>query len=92
MYYNDKPIYESSVMTYLDERTAKEVKKQLNDTTGKFKGVKHLYDVKLTPKMNFTLKMASLHDGAEGGSSSKSIGTWYNTSYVNGGNTACPSS
>lgn len=87
LYYNDKPIYESSVMTYLDENTAKEVKKQLNDTTGKFKDVSHLYDVKLTPKMNFTLKMALLYDGAEGGSSSKPIGTWNNTSYVSGGNT-----
>ncbi|PNK22774.1 hypothetical protein CBR59_30085 [Bacillus thuringiensis] len=87
LYYNDKPIYESSVMTYLDENTAKEVKKQLNDTTGKFKDVNHLYDVKLTPRMNFTIKMSSLYDGAEGGSSSKPIGTWYNTSYVNGGNT-----
>ncbi|MBN9901331.1 binary toxin-like calcium binding domain-containing protein, partial [Bacillus thuringiensis] len=66
LYYNDKPIYESSVMTYLDENTAKEVKKQINDTTGKFKDVQHLYDVKLTPKMNFTIKMAVLYDGAEG--------------------------
>nr|WP_172688950.1 binary toxin-like calcium binding domain-containing protein [Bacillus thuringiensis]AJR20766.1 Vip1-02 [Bacillus thuringiensis]AOB42271.1 Vip1-02 [Bacillus thuringiensis] len=87
LYYNDKPIYESSVMTYLDENTAKEVKKQINDTTGKFKDVQHLYDVKLTPKMNFTIKMAVLYDGAEGGASSKSIGTWYNANYVNGGNT-----
>ncbi|MED2503079.1 hypothetical protein P4212_26710, partial [Bacillus thuringiensis] len=34
LYYKDKPIYESSVMTYLDENTAKEVEKQLQDTTG----------------------------------------------------------
>ncbi|WP_410491856.1 PA14 domain-containing protein (plasmid) [Bacillus thuringiensis] len=87
LYYNDKPIYESSVMTYLDENTAKEVKKQINDTAGKFKDVNHLYDVKLTPKMNFTLKMATLYDNAEHGASSKPIGTWYNTNYVSGGNT-----
>ncbi|MBJ7966992.1 binary toxin-like calcium binding domain-containing protein [Bacillus cereus] len=87
LYYNDNPIYEASVMTYLDENTAKEVKKQINDTTGKFKDVNTLYDVKLTPRMNFTIKMATLYDGAEDGTSSQPIGTWNNTSYVNGGNT-----
>ncbi|MGH0590648.1 binary toxin-like calcium binding domain-containing protein, partial [Bacillus mycoides] len=56
LYYKDKPIYESSVMAYLDENTAKEVEKQIKDETGNFKDVKKLYDVKLTPKMNFTLK------------------------------------
>ncbi|MEK4780834.1 hypothetical protein NST86_32105 [Bacillus sp. FSL L8-0199] len=77
--YNDKPIYEASVMTYLDENTAKEVKKQINDTTGKFKDVKTLYDVKLTPRMNFTIKMATLYDGAEGGSYKGPLGDWYST-------------
>nr|ABR68093.1 Vip1A(BR) [Bacillus thuringiensis] len=87
LYYDDKPIYESSVMTYLDENTAKEVKKQINDTTGKFKDVNHLYDVKLTPKMNFTIKMASLYDGAENRSYTGPLGTWYLTYNVVGGNT-----
>nr|ANP24201.1 binary vegetative insecticidal protein [Bacillus thuringiensis] len=76
LYYNDTPIYESSVMTYLDENTAKEVKKQLNDKTGNFKDVSQLYEVKLTPKMNFTIKTASLYDGAEEDSSHRPIGTW----------------
>ncbi|MED1637902.1 PA14 domain-containing protein [Bacillus thuringiensis] len=78
LYYNDKPIYEASVMTYLDENTAKEVKKQINDTTGKFKDVNKLYDVKLTPKMNFTIKMATLYDGAEGGANVGPLGKWNN--------------
>ncbi|OTW37622.1 binary toxin-like calcium binding domain-containing protein, partial [Bacillus thuringiensis] len=96
LYYNDKPIYESSVMTYLDENTAKEVKEQLNDTTGKFKDVKQLFDVKLTPKMNFTIKLATLYDGAEDGSSptdkgiSSPLGEWVfkpDINNVEGGNT-----
>ncbi len=88
LYYNDMPIYEASVMTYLDENTAKEVKKQINDTTGKFKDVNRLYDVKLTPKMNFTIKMATLYDGAEGNSLTNSIGTWNSYAKIEkGGNT-----
>ncbi|MGG0756895.1 binary toxin-like calcium binding domain-containing protein [Brevibacillus laterosporus] len=96
LYYNDKPIYESSVMTYLDENTAKEVKEQLNDITGKFKDVKQLFDVKLTPKMNFTIKLATLYDGAEDGSSptdvgiSSPLGEWAfkpDINNVEGGNT-----
>ncbi|MCU5669006.1 PA14 domain-containing protein [Bacillus cereus] len=83
LYYKDKPIYESSVMAYLDENTAKEVKKQINDTSGTFKDVNHLYDIKLTPRMNFTIKLATLYDGAE----NDSIGTWYMTYRVSGGNT-----
>ncbi|MGA5662635.1 binary toxin-like calcium binding domain-containing protein [Bacillus bombysepticus] len=88
LYYNDNPIYESSVMTYLDKNTAKEVKKQLNDTTGIFKDVNHLYDVKLTPKMNFTIKLATIHDGAESGTYSNTpLGNWYYTFNVSDGNT-----
>ncbi|OTX95991.1 hypothetical protein BK726_02050 [Bacillus thuringiensis serovar londrina] len=89
LYYNDKPIYESSVMTYLDENTAKEVKKQINDTTGKFKDVQHLYDVKLTPKMNFTIKMAVLYDGAEGEASIgiSPLGKWNNAAIGGAANT-----
>ncbi|TKI36822.1 hypothetical protein FC683_07330 [Bacillus cereus] len=84
LYYNDKPIYESSVMTFLDKNTANEIEKQLNDTTGTFKDVNHLYDVKLTPKMNFTLKIASIYDSADNG---HPLGTWNNTNEENGGNT-----
>ncbi|PER03262.1 hypothetical protein CN489_31850, partial [Bacillus cereus] len=96
LYYNDKPIYESSVMTYLDANTAKEVKEQLNDTTGIYKDINHLYDVKLTPKMNFTIKLATLYDGAEDGSSSTDkgisspLGEWVfkpDINNVEGGNT-----
>ncbi|HDR4766490.1 TPA: binary toxin-like calcium binding domain-containing protein [Bacillus thuringiensis] len=88
LYYEDKPIHESSVMTYLDENTAKEVKKQLNDTNGKFKDVNRLYEVKLTPKMNFTIKTATLYDGAEEDSAHRPMGTWYYTYNLEGdGNT-----
>ncbi|MGH0590578.1 RICIN domain-containing protein, partial [Bacillus mycoides] len=57
--------------------------------TGNFKDVKKLYDVKLTPKMNFTLKTAVLYDGAEKVDSDYKgpLGTWYYTSIENGGNT-----
>lgn len=80
LYYNDQPIYESSVMTYLDKNTANEVKSQLSATSGPFKDVHKLYDVKLTPKMNFTIKLATLYDGAEKTASYENkIGTWYYT-------------
>ncbi|WP_000574797.1 binary toxin-like calcium binding domain-containing protein, partial [Bacillus thuringiensis] len=88
LYYKDKPIYESSVMTYLDENTAKEVEKQLQDTTGIYKDINHLYDVKLTPTMNFTIKLASLYDGAENNDVKNGpIGHWYYTYNTGGGNT-----
>ncbi|HDR5276343.1 hypothetical protein AT268_13755 [Bacillus cereus] len=79
LYFDEQPIYEASVMMYLDENTAKEVKKQINDTTGKFKDVNQLYDVKLTPRMNFTIKMATLYDGAEQGSYKGPLGDWHST-------------
>ena len=86
LYYNDRPIYESSIMAYVDTNTATEVKKQLNDTTGIFKDVKYLYDVKLTPKMKFTVKVATLHDRSEtykAGTNATEhtgpLGTWYST-------------
>ncbi|MCM3222910.1 PA14 domain-containing protein [Bacillus cereus] len=87
LYYQDRPIYESSVMTYLDENTAKEVIKQINDTSENYKDVKTLYDVKLEPKMNFTIRLAVLYDGAEENSNSGPIGEWYYTYQVSGGNT-----
>ncbi|PGT99132.1 hypothetical protein COD21_31460 [Bacillus cereus] len=82
LYYQDQPMYESSVMAYLDENTAKEVKEQINDTTGKFKDVENLYDVKLEPEMNFTIKLATLFDTAD---RDNSIGTWYCTERIPGG-------
>ncbi|HDR4765616.1 TPA: hypothetical protein ACQ75Q_003812 [Bacillus thuringiensis] len=66
-------------MAYLEENTAREVKKQINDTTGTFKGVTNLYDVKLIPKMNFNIKVSSLYDGGEEDSNHRPIGTWYYT-------------
>ncbi|MCU4733707.1 PA14 domain-containing protein [Bacillus cereus] len=84
LFYNDKPIYEEAVQSYVDEYTAKQIKKQLNDNTGKFKDVKKLYDVKLEPKMNFTIKLASLYDGAEDGTN---LGKWYYTYNSEKGNT-----
>nr|AEH05932.1 vegetative insecticidal protein [Bacillus cereus]AHA51205.1 vegetative insecticidal protein [Bacillus cereus] len=91
LYYNNKPIYESSVMTYLDGNTAKEVKKQINDKTGEFKDVQHLYAVKLTPKMNFTIKVPVAYDTAKqavnlGGDNPWGakglLGTWVNAMVV----------
>ncbi|PFR33452.1 hypothetical protein COK29_34065, partial [Bacillus cereus] len=42
-----------------------------------FKDVKKLYDVKLEPKMNFTIKINTLYDGAERGDlTNNEIGTW----------------
>ncbi|MBJ8154289.1 binary toxin-like calcium binding domain-containing protein [Bacillus cereus] len=89
LYYGDKPIYEASVMKYVDKVTAEEVKNQINSTTEEFKDVKTIYDVKLTPNMNFTIKVATLYDGAEeitNGMESP-IGVWLSTSISNGGNT-----
>ncbi|MCZ1525859.1 hypothetical protein FZM77_07625 [Enterococcus faecium] len=65
LYYEDKPLYESSIMTIVDKNTAKLVDKQLKDTGEDFKDVNSLYDVKLEPGMNFTLKLADLFDSAE---------------------------
>ncbi|MBG9789833.1 binary toxin-like calcium binding domain-containing protein [Brevibacillus laterosporus] len=85
LFYNDQPIFEASVQSYVDEYTAKQIRKQLNDSTGSFKDVKNLYDVKLEPKMNFTIKTSTLYDGGE--SDNTKIGNWYYTYVVNGGNT-----
>ncbi|WP_251861383.1 binary toxin-like calcium binding domain-containing protein [Clostridium sp. Marseille-Q2269] len=52
---NKKQLSEESVMTYTDEDTSKEFKRQLSD--GSAKG---LYDIKLTPKMNITIRLATL--------------------------------
>ncbi|WP_179892740.1 binary toxin-like calcium binding domain-containing protein [Bacillus thuringiensis] len=87
LYYKNKPLYESSVMTYLDERTSKEVMKQINDTTGNFKDVKKLYDVKLTPEMNFTIKVSTLYTGAEDDTTSNIFGALENVYIGDGGNT-----
>lgn len=46
----------TAYMTYMDSYTAEEVKTQINDKNGTFKDVNELYDVKLTPHMNFTFK------------------------------------
>ncbi|HDR3451566.1 Vip1Ea1 (plasmid) [Bacillus thuringiensis serovar morrisoni str. 4AA1] len=84
LFYNNKPIYEEAVQSYLDEYTAKQVKKQLEDTTGKFKDVKKLYDVKLEPKMNFTIKTSTIYDGAESGDlTTNEVGTWTDTYVFN---------
>ncbi|MDT2240402.1 hypothetical protein P7H22_08770 [Paenibacillus larvae] len=71
-------------MTFLDTDTATEVKNQLDATSGSFADVNQLYDVKLTPKMNFTIKLASLYDSAE---SDSPLGNWIYTDQVDGGNT-----
>ena len=81
LYYNDKPIFESSVMTYVDEFTSKQIKKQIDDKTGQFKNVNTIYDVKLEPKMNFTIKLAKWFDSAEDGATN----TWYYTYRGSGG-------
>ncbi|APQ78432.1 binary toxin-like calcium binding domain-containing protein [Clostridium botulinum] len=65
LYYNDKPIFESAVMTYTDENTLKMIEKQINDKTGEFKDVHTIYDVKLKPEMNFTIKLAKYFDNCE---------------------------
>lgn len=65
LYYENMRIDESSTMIYMDEPTEREVKKQINDKEGPFGSVEHLYDVKLTPKMNFTILLPKFHDAAE---------------------------
>lgn len=85
LFYNDQPIFEESVQSYVDEYTAKRIRKQLNDNNGNFKDVKDLYDVKLEPKMNFTIKPSTLYDGAE--NPRTSLGAWYNTGNILGGHT-----
>ncbi|AMR88629.1 binary toxin-like calcium binding domain-containing protein [Bacillus thuringiensis] len=84
LFYNDKPIYEEAILSYVDQYTAKRIKEQIKDNSGRFKDVTKLYDVKLEPKMNFTLKLATLYDGAESGSSSinedtisSPLGEWF---------------
>ncbi|HDR3452152.1 Vip1Fa1 (plasmid) [Bacillus thuringiensis serovar morrisoni str. 4AA1] len=87
LYYKGKIISESSVMTFLDNGTSEKVKKQIEDKTGKFKDVQHLYDVKLTPGMNFTIKLASIYDSVDNFSGSQSLGALNSISKVAGGNT-----
>lgn len=50
-----KQLSEENVMTYIDEATSKEFERQLSD--GSAKG---LYDIKLTPKMNITIRLATV--------------------------------
>lgn len=50
-----KQLSEASVITYMDEATSKEFNIQLSDGSAK-----DLYDIKLTPKMNITLKLPVL--------------------------------
>ncbi|EMK2598522.1 binary toxin-like calcium binding domain-containing protein [Bacillus bombysepticus] len=90
LYYKGKPIHEASILSFLDEKTAREVEKQLDDKTGKFKDVKRIYDVKLTPKMNFTIKLSTVHDGAE--NFDDVIGEWDEPfKKIDGGNTGLKS-
>lgn len=63
--YNDRPMNEEAILGFIDPFTRDEIQKQLDDKTGVFKDVHKLYDVKLTPKMNFTLKTSIFYDGAE---------------------------
>ncbi|NFS09208.1 hypothetical protein FDE99_15930 [Clostridium botulinum] len=81
LYYNDRPVFESAVMTYTDTNTLKMIEKQINDKTGEFKDVNTLYDVKLEPKMNFTIKLAKKFYSAEG--NSDKLGSY--ASIVDGG-------
>ncbi|WP_308218773.1 binary toxin-like calcium binding domain-containing protein [Bacillus cereus group sp. BfR-BA-01347] len=84
LFYNDRPLYEEVIQSFVDEYTSKQIKKQLTDTTGKFKNVKNLYDIKLEPKMNFTIKMNTIYDGAESGNlTTNEIGTWSEAKAVN---------
>ncbi|WP_163654613.1 binary toxin-like calcium binding domain-containing protein [Listeria sp. PSOL-1] len=87
LYYKDKVLDEASVMMYIDEKTRDEIKKQIESTTGVFKDVKKLYDVKITPKMNFTIKLAALYDNAEDNKGKVPFGNWLYTYQVPGGNT-----
>ncbi|AMR88630.1 MULTISPECIES: binary toxin-like calcium binding domain-containing protein [Bacillus cereus group] len=50
-----KQLSEENIMPYLDEDTSKEFERQLSD--GSAKG---LYDIKLTPKMNITIRLATV--------------------------------
>ncbi|PFR50700.1 hypothetical protein COK29_30600, partial [Bacillus cereus] len=43
LFYDKRPIYEEVIQSYVDEYTAKQIRKQLNDKKGKLKDVKKLY-------------------------------------------------
>lgn len=83
LYYRETPIHEESIQSFIDPYTADLIEKQISSTNGVFKDVTTLYDVKLEPKMNFTLKTSTLHDGGEKGDLNENIiGTWNNTTLV----------
>ncbi|WP_179892751.1 binary toxin-like calcium binding domain-containing protein [Bacillus thuringiensis] len=82
LYYEDIPFYDEAIQIFTDEYTAKRINQQLSDTTGPFKDVNKLSQVKLEPKMNFTIKPSVYYDGAETVNN-----YWSNSSIVNGGNT-----
>ncbi|MCM3222915.1 PA14 domain-containing protein [Bacillus cereus] len=84
LYYKNKPIYESSIMAYVDKKTAEEIEKQVKDKTENFKDTNYLYDIRLTPEMKFTIKLSSLYDGAE---PYETMGIWHYANNVVGGNT-----
>lgn len=65
LYINDTHLNESAIQSFVDENTANLMKKQLQDETGPFKDVKSLFDAKLEPGMNITLKTSLIYIGWE---------------------------
>lgn len=89
LYYNDKLFEEAQTLKLVDKYTQKEMEKQINATSGPFKDVKSLYDVKLFPRMALNIKIGVVfeeacltlnnsfyHTTAQGRLISGSIGPW----------------
>lgn len=83
-----KKINELSSIVVGDVYTINEIKKQINDTTGIFKDVKSIMDVKITPKMNIAINLAIVFDTVDLQQPINMYGT--NHWRVEGGNVTAP--
>ncbi|NBJ47157.1 hypothetical protein C6N01_13165 [Enterococcus faecalis] len=63
--YNGISISEGAMNIYTDEATAKKINTQLADKTGAFKNVNYIYQVKLEPKMQITLRKSEIYEDFE---------------------------
>lgn len=74
--YRDKTIDESTVLSFVDEYTNTQINKQISSKEGPFKNINHLYDVKLEPRMKFTIKTPKFYDLANESLETSTLGFW----------------
>lgn len=65
LFYQGVPLYEEAVISYLDENTKNLIERQIKADSGPFQDVHTLFDAKLEPEMNITLKTSVIYVGGE---------------------------